>query len=487
MTKNILVFSDGTGQVGGVRPDQQLSNVYKIYRATRPGPDSPIDPKEQVAFYDPGLGTGETDGWTWKRFKNTLAAGVGTGIDENVIDCYAAIISFYEPGDRVVLIGFSRGAYTVRSVANVMNVCGVPTRMPDGEPVPRHGPRLRKIATDAVKFVYNHGAGHPRGKYEEEREAKAARFRARYGSEGSGMDGEPQGNVQPHFIGVFDTVAALNSRLVASIVFLLLGVLAVCLGLSVWLGPWWLSALFAVPVAIAAVLLGRIWSGQYKYFFEDPERRPRFWNPFDWPDLITRGHFAWWKEGDYDRFLDNLVPHARDAMSIDENRAKFPRVGWGSSVDQKRNAGRDPEWFVQMWFPGNHSDVGGSYPEPESRLSDAALEWMVGELRACVPDLRIRENMLHVFPDAAGLQHDEVQKARDRTPRWFWKWFVWSEEPREVRPQSRLHPSVLARMAAGPVPIMGRVEHYRPEALRGHEAAGRYFGKEIRPGMTRNS
>ena len=62
MSKNILVFSDGSGHAGGLRPDQQLSNVYKLFRATRPGPDSPIHPEEQVAFYDPGLGTERDEG-----------------------------------------------------------------------------------------------------------------------------------------------------------------------------------------------------------------------------------------------------------------------------------------------------------------------------------------------------------------------------------------------------------------------------------------
>ena len=55
MAKNIVVYSDGTGQDGGVRPEQRVSNVYKMYRASRTGPDNPIDPNEQVTFYDPGL------------------------------------------------------------------------------------------------------------------------------------------------------------------------------------------------------------------------------------------------------------------------------------------------------------------------------------------------------------------------------------------------------------------------------------------------
>ena len=57
MPKNIVVFSDGTGQDGGVRPEQRISNVYKMYRSSRVHPDNAIDPVEQVCFYDPGLGT----------------------------------------------------------------------------------------------------------------------------------------------------------------------------------------------------------------------------------------------------------------------------------------------------------------------------------------------------------------------------------------------------------------------------------------------
>ena len=106
MSKNIIIFSDGTGQVGGLRPDQRLSNVYKMFRAMRPGPSSPISPANQVCYYDPGLGAGEVGGFTLKRIRNILSAAVGTGIDENVIDCYENIIANYESGDRCPSSGF---------------------------------------------------------------------------------------------------------------------------------------------------------------------------------------------------------------------------------------------------------------------------------------------------------------------------------------------------------------------------------------------
>ncbi|MHA4838411.1 RNA 3'-terminal phosphate cyclase [Sphingopyxis sp. MSC1_008] len=160
--KNILIFSDGTGQYGGVRPDQRLSNIYKMYRAMRSGFASDIDPASQVAYYDPGLGSGEGGG----RIKNILSAAFGTGISQNIADCYEAILKHYRPGDRIFLFGFSRGAYTARCVANVLNLCGVPTQDKGGGPLPTGGSKLRQIAERAVYEVYEHGSGRDRAKYE---------------------------------------------------------------------------------------------------------------------------------------------------------------------------------------------------------------------------------------------------------------------------------------------------------------------------------
>jgi uncharacterized protein (DUF2235 family) len=116
MGKNILIFSDGTGQVGGIRPDQRLSNIYKLYRAARTGVESPINPAEQIAFYDAGLGTPEDVGSSLFGFvgflKRLMASATGRGITKNTTDCYEAILNLYQPGDRIFLFGFSRGAYT---------------------------------------------------------------------------------------------------------------------------------------------------------------------------------------------------------------------------------------------------------------------------------------------------------------------------------------------------------------------------------------
>ena len=208
MPKNIVVFSDGTGQDGGARPEQRISNIYKMYRISRDHADTGIHPSRQVVFYDAGLGTdiGTTALTAPIRFVQKLLGSVtGAGIKRNIADCYEFIVNHYEEGDRIFLFGFSRGAYTVRSLANLLMLCGVPTKAPGG-PLTRYRKAVKDIAWEAVDTVLEHGAGHPRADFEDERLELANRFQLKYGS-GDGSDS----NVAPYFIGVFDTVAALGA------------------------------------------------------------------------------------------------------------------------------------------------------------------------------------------------------------------------------------------------------------------------------------
>ena len=118
MSKNILIFADGTGNEGGLLPDESRTNVYKLFRATRSGPDSNIDPTKQLAFYVPGIGTPTPRHNSLRsRCAEYLRQMTGLGLTEKIIDCYVAIISVWEPEDRIYLFGFSRGAYTVRCVS----------------------------------------------------------------------------------------------------------------------------------------------------------------------------------------------------------------------------------------------------------------------------------------------------------------------------------------------------------------------------------
>lgn len=473
LAKNILIFADGTGQIGGLRPDQRLSNVYKMYRAMRPGPSSPISYHDQVAYYDPGLGAGEIDGVTASKIKSGLEAAVGAGIEDNMIDCYAKIISYYQPGDRIILIGFSRGAYTVRALANMMNLCGVPTQLPDGSPIPRYGSALRAVATEAVKSVYSHGTGKPRDQqpYFTQREEKGRRFRVAYGCTACDGSDNLRGNVEPDFIGVFDTVAALQNVAVAWLVRGAVAIAALLLTVSILSGwHWGWSLVFGLLTGAALTGYIRTVTKQIRYFEESPDSPLSLWNPLNWLKIYRNTHRAYWRKENYDRWLSPKVGFARHALSIDENRADFPRVEWGTQAGVQENDGKNPIWLDQIWFAGCHSDVGGSYPEDESRLSDIALEWMVGELKACIPSILVREELLATTPDPLGLQHDEVWMS----DRWYFK-KKWKRGPRVVEAQFRLHPTVVERLEAPAVPHPECSQCYRPPQLAGHPQASEFF------------
>jgi len=74
----------------------------------------------QVAFYDDGVGA---DG---NKAVQVIQGMTGAGLDVTLQDAYGFIINHYAPGDRIYLFGFSRGAYTARSLGGMLVRCGVP-------------------------------------------------------------------------------------------------------------------------------------------------------------------------------------------------------------------------------------------------------------------------------------------------------------------------------------------------------------------------
>jgi uncharacterized protein (DUF2235 family) len=505
VAKNIIVFSDATGQDGGARPEQRISNIYKMYRAARDHADTAINPSEQVVFYDAGLGTdvGATALTAPVRFVQKLLGSVmGAGIKRNIADCYEFIINHYQAGDRIFLFGFSRGAYTVRSVANLLMLCGIPTKTPSG-PLMRFRKVVRDIAWEAVDTVLEHGAGHPRAEFEDERVELARRFQMKYGS-GEGADS----NAAPYFIGVFDTVAALGAsgtrRLViqagltagTAIGGAMLGfVPAIILSaLSArFFGTEFMSVGFVLEIVSAAIAVLLFWRWQTAGITKTITDYPR---PGE-----SRTHKAEWKGQNFDRLLSRHVAFARAANAVDETRKDFDRVGWGGSEEGAPTfPGHDR--LIQLWFAGNHSDIGGSYPEPESRLSDIALAWMCEEATKVPDGLKIGPVFVHgtkmpntgdagpvlnIFPAANGVQHCEIAGMRDtldsyaaKLPKWRWlQRYIgsmnWEVQIRQVTHDAPVHPTVAGRFALAEVMLCASVGPYRPEALRQHDRFKRLY------------
>jgi len=161
--KRLLLFYDGTWNTPETR-----TNVWKLrYALTRQAPDGTA----QLSWYDEGVGT------HW--YDRIPGGAFGAGLSENVRQGYEWLAEHFTEGDEIFLFGFSRGAFTARSLAGLIRKCGV-LCWPDK--------RLVQEAYD----LYRNGEIKPDS-------PTAAAFRDKYSL-----------RARIRFIGVFDTVGALG-------------------------------------------------------------------------------------------------------------------------------------------------------------------------------------------------------------------------------------------------------------------------------------
>src|SRR5580704_11991612 len=110
MGKRIVFCADGTWDSSG-----KNTNVYKLFKALQTS-------AEQVPYYDDGVGS---DGLPIEKL---LGGAFGAGLFQKIKDGYTKIAHVYEAGDEIFLLGFSRGAYTARSLGGMIAICGLPTK-----------------------------------------------------------------------------------------------------------------------------------------------------------------------------------------------------------------------------------------------------------------------------------------------------------------------------------------------------------------------
>ncbi|MFC7542457.1 phospholipase effector Tle1 domain-containing protein [Siccirubricoccus deserti] len=97
-----------------------------MIRALPPTPPRPRRrPPSRRVLETVGSRTGGQIAATFGRLRRLIEGATGIGITENIAQAYAEIVRQYRPGDRIYLIGFSRGAYTARCVAGVIGRCGL--------------------------------------------------------------------------------------------------------------------------------------------------------------------------------------------------------------------------------------------------------------------------------------------------------------------------------------------------------------------------
>ena len=174
--KRLIVCCDGTWNT----PEQEENNlpaptnVVRLYNAVA---EQDAAGNEQLKYYHTGVGT------EGSVFERTAGGMYGEGLDKNIKSAYFWLATNYEPGDAAYLFGFSRGAYTARSLGGLVGKCGLPN--------------LRGLtpaeAWARVDAAYEKGY-QKYGKFASWRKAA--------------WDWLPPGTVPIEFIGVWDTVGA---------------------------------------------------------------------------------------------------------------------------------------------------------------------------------------------------------------------------------------------------------------------------------------
>lgn len=117
--KRIAIFCDGTWN----RPkdDTNVNRLCKLLAQTD------ADGNIQERIYVRGVGARDQDGFIAKAIDRVGGGAFGWGLTENIEEAYRELIKVYEVGDKIYLFGFSRGAYTARSLAGLIRNCGLPT------------------------------------------------------------------------------------------------------------------------------------------------------------------------------------------------------------------------------------------------------------------------------------------------------------------------------------------------------------------------
>ena len=168
MRKRLIALCDGTWN----RADQPApTNVFKLREAVDESKDAAVP---QHVHYEPGVGT--------RRWERVRGGALGVGLSHNVRDCYEFLVDSYEPGDELFFFGFSRGAFTARSLAGLVRNSGI----------------LRREYKNMVKDAYRLYRSRKPEDAPSERAAEA--FRRKYS--------HPDAEIA--FIGVWDTVGALG-------------------------------------------------------------------------------------------------------------------------------------------------------------------------------------------------------------------------------------------------------------------------------------
>jgi uncharacterized protein (DUF2235 family) len=190
--RNIVLCLDGTSN----EPEAGTTNVVRMFQAAAKSVD-------QVVFYHPGVGTMGARGAVTRvgRAVSRIAGMVvGFGIKDNIETAYSFLLRTWQPGDRVFVFGFSRGAYTARALTGMLATVGL--LRPEAENLV---PYAMKLYAKKVPDGDSEAAKKRRQAFWKQRRDFVAQF---------GQPGFPDvfdtSAHQVHFLGVWDTVKTVG-------------------------------------------------------------------------------------------------------------------------------------------------------------------------------------------------------------------------------------------------------------------------------------
>mgnify|MGYP002064939517 FL=1 len=188
MARNIVLCMDGTWNKPGQKDQgkETETNVLKLYEAL-------ADLPAQIRKYLPGVGTDPGE--------KVSGGAFGWGLFDQIKNGYRFLRENFAPGDRIYIFGFSRGAYSARSLAGMILRCGVIRKDVEDVKIPglvadlvttQQDGNLKVDVTDKAFAMYKHG-------YEEENREDVAQFKREYCNDAT-----------VRLVGVWDTVGALG-------------------------------------------------------------------------------------------------------------------------------------------------------------------------------------------------------------------------------------------------------------------------------------
>ncbi|KAL8786866.1 MAG: hypothetical protein Q9195_008023 [Heterodermia aff. obscurata] len=245
--------------------------------------DDSRDGTQQIIYYQAGVGTEST---FWNHI---VGGGTGAGISENIREAYAFLATNYDVGDEIYLIGFSRGAFTARSIAGFLNCIGL----------------LTMAGMEDFYSIFKDWENQDKKHYRSNWPDKPFSNRPSAADPTYALTLESLGltrlNITIRAVGVWDTVGALG-----------------------------------IPS------IGIFPPHNHEYSFVNTK-------------------------------VSNNVEYAFQALALDEHRKTFSPTIW-----ERPEGPAKLKQLKQVWFPGVHSNIGGSYDD--SSMADLTLTWMISHL-----------------------------------------------------------------------------------------------------------